>query len=109
REKLKQFASIFQAVQRYLGQMPVSQLMEQILEESGYFEVLATLPDYPQMVANVRKLIDQSRGLSGPARYSVKAYLDWIKQVQESEKEETEAAIELEDSDSVQIMTIHQS
>jgi ATP-dependent helicase/nuclease subunit A len=109
KEKLKQFASTFESIQRCLGQMPVSQLMERILEESGYLEVLATLPNYPQMVANVRKLIHQSRGLSGSARYSVRAYLDWIEQIQRSDKEETEAAIELEDSDSVQIMTIHQS
>jgi ATP-dependent exoDNAse (exonuclease V) beta subunit len=107
--KLQQLAALLDRVELWLGQLPVADLIEYLIEESGYEEVLWATSIGKQATANVKKLIYQANELTGLPAVSISAFLEWVEQVSLSQQDETEASIESEDSPSVKIMTIHQA
>ncbi|TCS94917.1 UvrD-helicase domain-containing protein [Hazenella coriacea] len=109
KRKLDQFAHFYSQAQEWVGALTVPDLMERLLEESGYLAVLWATARGKQSVANLKKLIRQAKGLKGFEAYSIHHYLERIDLLMEEQQIETEASVENEHSNSVKIMTIHQS
>lgn len=93
---------------RQLGRVSVAQLVEGLLEDSGYLQVLWATPQGKQARANLDKLIHRIREEQGELSYSLDAFLRRVDEWQRVQQE-TEAAVEPAEGNSVKLMTIHQS
>ncbi|MBA4492972.1 UvrD-helicase domain-containing protein [Paenactinomyces guangxiensis] len=109
RSKLLAFNRLRARAGEWVGSIHVADLMERILKECGYLTVLWATPDGKQGAANLKKLIQQARSISGLEAFSVSHYLERVDLLIAEQQAETEALIESEHSDSVKLMTIHQS
>ncbi|SEM72773.1 UvrD-helicase domain-containing protein [Lihuaxuella thermophila] len=109
RSKLYQFHHLWTRAGEWVGALKVADLMERMLEESGYRYLMWAAPEGKQAVANLKKLIRQARSMRGLAAYSVPEYLERMDLLMRDQQAETEASVESEHSDSVKLMTIHQS
>ncbi len=84
-----------------------SVLVEKFIAESNYLARLAVLPDADRMTANTLKLVDMIKELER-RKNGLRDLLSSFRSFDEF-SEEPEAALEAESSDSVKIMTVHQS
>ncbi|GIM47511.1 ATP-dependent helicase/nuclease subunit A [Collibacillus ludicampi] len=109
REKMNVFCSWFLPLQKQAGRVPVDHLIRELIEGSGIRAILLTTPDGRQSCANLDKFLDFARSFRVQSSSSLLEFLERVELLTEEEVRETEAAIETPDSDSVQLMTIHQS
>ncbi|CCU83939.1 UvrD/REP helicase [Mesotoga infera] len=84
-----------------------SEILEKFVEETDYLPKLATLKSGERMIANVKKLLELAKDLDRMGSSlrelssNIKAFID--------SSDESEAALETEESDSVKILTVHKS
>ncbi|MGA9174038.1 MAG: UvrD-helicase domain-containing protein, partial [Thermoactinomyces sp.] len=109
RQKLSFLGAFLKRMKARIGTVRIGDLLEASIQESGYLTVMWATDGGQQAAANLKKLIEQARGLKGFDAFSIPAYLDWVRKRAEEQARETEAAIEPEHGDSVKIMTIHQA
>ncbi len=109
RAKLADFRRLAERAALLMGRIPVADLIEELLVESGYDLVLWATPQGTQARANLEKLIDLARSRKGDIAYSPDLFLEEMELLIDQPIPETEAAVESEGTDSVQLMTIHQS
>jgi ATP-dependent helicase/nuclease subunit A len=83
-------------------------LLRKILNESGYYAVLASGSNGEQELANINKLIRLTGNFFSHGYRTLYDYVNFIKDAIENEEDEAQAAVS-EESDSVKIMTIHQA
>ncbi|PTX64426.1 ATP-dependent helicase/nuclease subunit A [Melghirimyces profundicolus] len=107
RQKLAGFADQLARARRWAGRLPVAELIERLLESSGYRHVLWATPQGKQARANLDKLVHLARGQKHQGG-SIETFLQSVEEWQ-TVQQETEAAVEPEDGNSVKLMTIHQS
>lgn len=107
--KIQRFARLWERAGSWVGAIPVAELMERLLTESGYRQIAWAGPDGKQVAANLKKLIQQAAAMSGLESFSVLNYLERVDLLISEQQIETEASVESEESDSVKLMTIHQS
>ena len=82
-------------------------LVEKFIEESNYMSRLAVLPDADRMTANTLKLVDMIKELER-RKSGLRDLLASFRSTEDF-SEEPEAALEAESSNSIKIMTVHQS
>jgi ATP-dependent helicase/nuclease subunit A len=109
RLKLRQFLRVLHGVRQRAGRVAVAELMESLLEESGYRQVLWSTPFGKQAVANLEKLVQVARGWEEGADPSLNSFLRKVEEWAAKGHPETEAQVEEADGNSVKLMTIHQS
>ncbi len=109
REKLSGFRRLAERAGRLIGRVPVADLIEELLEESGYDLVLWATPQGKQARANLEKLVRLARSRKGDSAYSPDLFLEELELLIDQQTPETEASVESEGTDSVKLMTIHQS
>lgn len=109
REKLADFRRLAERATFLMGRIPVADLMEQLLQESGYYLVLWATPQGSQARANLEKMIHLARSRKGESAYSPDLFLEEMELLIDQQIPETEAPLESEGTDSVKLMTIHQS
>ena len=85
-----------------------SLLLRKILKESSFIPIISSRPDGTQETSNIEKLVSLT---SNFRREGYRTLYDYVNYLKESilEKEDEPQASMLETSDSVKIMTIHQS
>lgn len=109
REKLEGFRRLAERAGRLMGRVPVADLIEEVLEESGYHLALWATPQGEQARANLEKLVRLARSRKGDSAYSPDLFLEEMELLIDQQTPETEAAVQSEGADSVKLMTIHQS
>lgn len=82
-------------------------LVEKFIAESNYMSRLAVLPDADRMTANTLKLVDMIKELER-RKSGLRDLLASFRSTEDF-SEEPEAALEAESSNSIKIMTVHQS
>jgi ATP-dependent helicase/nuclease subunit A len=60
-------------------------------------------------IANIRKLIDVSRGFERDGNYGLEEFVRYVETLSEAEDREGEAALGREDADVVQLLTVHRA
>ena len=83
-------------------------LLRKILDETGYISVLASRKNGVQETANINKLIKLTIQFNAKGFKTLYDYVNWLKESIESFEDEAQAAL-ADDSNSVNIMTVHQS
>lgn len=108
-QKLQHFIQKLDQLSVQVGRISVGELVERIIEETGYRYVMWGVPHAAQIQANLDKFLHMARSRQGVSSYSLTAVLQTLDYVIQEEMRETEAPTEKEEGDSVKLMTIHQS
>jgi len=106
--KLKFAAEVLDELSRKNGRVPVSELINQLIDRTGVFGVYAGMPTGRQAMANVEMLVDMVRQREQEGFFGLYNLVKWLQlNVDESDKEgqaQLEAA-----GNAVRIMTVHAS
>jgi len=106
--KLRFAAEVLDELSRKTGRVPVSELMNQLIDRTGIFGIYAGIPIGRQAMANVEMLVDMVRQREQEGFFCLRDLVKWLQlNVDESEKE-GQAKLETT-GNAVRIMTVHAS
>ncbi|MEN6303065.1 MAG: UvrD-helicase domain-containing protein, partial [Armatimonadia bacterium] len=94
-------------LQSLKNRLPLSTLLSEIITRTGYTAALAGLFGGEQMLSNLRKLIDLARGFESGGSYSLRDFVDYLRDLVVAEERMSEAPTEEEDANCLKLMTIH--
>jgi ATP-dependent helicase/nuclease subunit A len=86
-----------------------AELVEAIIEQSGYLPVMMGTPGGEQKAANLRKLLEMSRQPGWGLRGGVEEFILGLGKLVESPPQEPKAPLLGEEAQVVRLMTVHQS
>lgn len=89
------------------NKIPITHLLQQILDDTGLYGILAADRRDVQAVTNIEKLLDLARGFEGEGFQVLSDFVAYLDQLIETAEREGEAQIHTEGMNVVQLMTIH--
>ncbi len=114
RERLDRFAGWFSAERAAVPRTGVEELIERVLELTGYDLAMLKLPGGQRRLANVRKLMRLGREHEAAAGLDLRGFLELVRARSSGwggsgDSRESEAPVEGEALDAVRLMTIHRA
>ncbi len=109
RDALLQAAGNLERWMDLAGRMPVTEFLQLVLDEGGYYASLARGDRGDQAVSNVEKLVESARRIMLQDDGGVTEFADWLSNRIDHVEEEGEADIDIGLGGAVQIMTVHQA
>ncbi len=107
--KLYNFYKLYQNLRRKVADTPIHQLIDIVLEESGYGDYVKALPAGKQRKANLDMLIEKAICYEKTSYKGLFHFVRYIDQLQKYEVDFGEADVIGENEDVVRLMTIHKS
>lgn len=107
--KVASFLEMLEEYRRKSSYYPIHQLIEEIINESGYLQYETALPGGNQRRANLLLLISKAAGFEKTSYKGLFNFLRYVSRMKRVESEEGEAEVLGENDDVVRIMTIHKS
>ncbi len=107
--KLYHFGQLFQRLRKKVMDTPIHQLIDMVLEESGYKTHVKALPAGSQRKANLDMLIEKAIAYEKTSYKGLFHFVRYIEQLQKYEVDFGEADVTGESEDVVRLMTIHKS
>ena len=107
--KLYAFAKLYQRLRDRVIDTPIHQLLDMVLDESGYGDYVKALPAGSQRKANLDMLIEKAVAYEKTSFKGLFHFVRYIDQLQKYEVDFGEADIIGENEDVVRLMTIHKS
>jgi ATP-dependent helicase/nuclease subunit A len=101
--------AVFDSLLPMGGLLNSVELMNKIIEETAYDEILTALPQGEKKLRNMEKLIRIVEEFDKKGLYSARELLSYIETLKEHSGLSSEAFLDNEDSDAVKILTIHAS
>lgn len=108
-QKLERFFTIYMALSEELSKASTAGVIREIVSQTNYLPILASMVDGPQRIVNVQKLCGLALEWSSPNYISPIDFIRRIEIYRTMEVREGEANLSSERGDSVTIMTIHAS
>ena len=108
-EKLQTFFHNLRIYRQRAEFLPIHELIEELLETTGYGDYLAAEPAGTQREANVRMLIERAIAFEKTSYRGLFHFVRYMEQLQSYNEDFGEAGILGENEDAVRIMTIHKS
>ncbi len=87
--------------------IPITHLMNDVLDESGLYGSLTANPRSVQAITNIEKLLEIARRFEREGFQALHDFVLYLEQMIEIEEREGEAQAHIEGMDAVQLMTIH--
>lgn len=109
RERLAKFWERLWGYRERAEFLAIHELIEELLEDTGYGDYLAAQPGGRQRQANVRMLIQRALAFEKTSYRGLFHFVRYIEQLQSYNEDFGEAGILGENEDAVRIMTIHKS
>lgn len=107
--KIFHFAKLYQSLRAKISDTPIHQLLEMVLEESGYGDYVKALPAGNRRKANLDMLIEKAIAYEKTSYKGLFHFIRYIDQLQKYEVDFGEADLIGENEDVVRLMTIHKS
>lgn len=107
--KLYRFKSLYDRLRSRVSDTTIHQLIEMVLEETGYGDYVKALPSGDQRSANLSMLIEKAVCYEKTSYKGLFHFVRYIDQLQKYEVDFGEADILGENEDVVRLMTIHKS
>ena len=107
--KLYAFAQLYQRLRSKVIDTPIHQLIDIVLEETGYGDYVKALPAGSQRKANLDMLVEKAIVYEKTSFKGLFHFIRYIDQLQKYEVDFGEADIIAENEDVVRLMTIHKS
>ena len=116
RDLLGRFADWFAIEREAVPRASVEELIDRVLERTGYDLAVLAMPGGPRRLANVRKLMRLAREHEAPHGPDLRGFLELVARraggafgAGSGEARESEAPVEGEALDAVRLMTIHRA
>lgn len=109
RERLHDF---YQALNHFREMVPytsIHELMEKILEETGFGVYMAAMPGGEQRTANLEMLVEKAAVFEGTSYKGLFHFVRYMEQLKKYDVDYGEANIADEQADTVRILSIHKS
>ena len=107
--KLYTFAMLYNRLREKVADTPIHQLIDMVLEETGYGDFVKALPAGSQRKANLDMLVEKAIAYEKTSYKGLFHFVRYIDQLQKYEVDFGEADIIGENEDVVRLMTIHKS
>ncbi len=108
-EKLTGFFAMLGYFRERVPYTPIHELLEEIIEKTGYGTFLLAMPGGGQRAANVEMLVERAASFEGTSYKGLFNFVRYIEQLKKYDVDYGEAGILDEQSDTVRIMSIHKS
>ena len=109
RSSLLKVYEYLKALEASASKMSVAIVLESIIEGLGIREIYLAKKDGQQSFRNVEKLLKLAEQYDTEEFFSSDEFIDYIEYLNENNNNEAEAALDTEDTEAVNIMTIHAS
>lgn len=109
REKSRQFLAVLDDFRERARHLSVHDLLDQLLRESGYLNIVRALPAGEKRLANVEMLLNQAVNFERTSYKGLFSFIRYMEQLQKYEVDFGEADVTGENEDVVRIMSIHKS
>ena len=107
--KLSHFLTVLEKYRNMVSYTPIHELIEQIVEDTGYKFYVATMPGGERRTANIDMLIQRAINFEGTSYSGLFHFIRYIEKLHKYEIDYGEASISGGDDTSVRIMSIHKS
>ncbi len=108
-ERIMEFRILIGYLQKNRECLNISEIIRTALERTNYREILWTLPNAGQRLANLEKLLQKADEFIEKGFHDLNRFLEFIEKLEEVEVLEGEAQTEAETGNAVRLMTIHRS
>ena len=108
-EKLERFFDVLGKFREGVPYTPIHELLEEIIEKTGYGTYILAMPGGGQRAANVEMLVERAASFEGTSYKGLFNFVRYIEQLKKYDVDYGEAGILDEQSDTVRIMSIHKS
>lgn len=109
RDRLHALVCLLSRLRPLRDRLTLPELLEEIVTAADFSPRLSATFQGGQKVANLRKLVELSRGFDGGAEGSLRRFVATLSEMAEDMPTEAEAVIAAEGEDVVRLMTVHQS
>lgn len=109
RRKLQEFYARIRHFRARVPYTPIHELLQEIIEETGYGLYIAAMPGGAQRMANVEMLTERAAAFEGTSYKGLFNFVRYIAQLKKYDVDYGEAGIMDEQADTVRIMSIHKS
>ena len=109
RGKLRRFYDQVRYFREKVPYTPIHELLEEIIDKTGYGLYIATMPGGAQRMANVEMLTERAAAFEGTSYKGLFNFVRYIAQLKKYDVDYGEAGIMDEQADTVRIMSIHKS
>ena len=107
--KLREFYSQIRHFRECVPYTPIHELLQEIIDETGYGLYIAAMPGGAQRMANVEMLTERAASFEGTSYKGLFNFVRYIAQLKKYDVDYGEAGIMDEQADTVRIMSIHKS
>lgn len=108
-EKWDQFHIVLDRMRRKVPELPIHQLLEELLEETGYLYYVSAMPGGESRRMNLEKLVDQAYQFEQTSLKGLFHFVHYIEECQKYEVDMGEAGRISENDNAVSILSIHKS
>ena len=108
-QKCRDFLAWFKSYRNQVPYEPIHKILRKVINESGYFYEVTSLPGGAQRLANVQMLLAKAESFEKSSYSGLFHFIRYIDKIQKYDIEFGEAGIMDEQDDVVRIMTIHKS
>ncbi|MDO5100671.1 MAG: helicase-exonuclease AddAB subunit AddA [Eubacteriales bacterium] len=105
---LQSFFTVFDELRRLVRHIPVSELLIEVLDRTGYRHILSADRQAQRKLGNIRILINKAKGFDSSGNMGLFSFLHYIKQLKKY-KEDFAEAMEGAKEQAISLMSIHKS
>lgn len=109
RAKLKCFSETYKKLRRQTMDIPMHELLQKVLKETGYARYASALPAGRQRLANLHMLSEKAIAYEKTSYHGLYHFIRYIDELQKYDVDFGEAELVGENEDAVNIMSIHKS
>lgn len=109
RAKLKRFSETYKKLRRQTMDIPMHELLQKVLKETGYARYASALPVGRQRLANLHMLSEKAIAYEKTSYRGLYHFIRYIDELQKYDVDFGEAELVGENEDAVNIMSIHKS
>ena len=108
-EKLRKFYARAAYFRRKVPYTPIHELLEEVMEKTGYRLYITAMPGGAQRAANLDMLVERAAAFEGTSYKGLFNFIRYIEQMKKYDVDYGEAGIMDEQENTVRIMSIHKS
>lgn len=108
-KKCKRLFEIIENYRKLSGIMPIHELLDKIIYDSGYIDYVSALPGAKQKKSNVEMLVVKAKEYTNTSYSGLFNFLRYIEKIRKFDVDFGESRIISENEDVVRIMSIHKS
>jgi ATP-dependent helicase/nuclease subunit A len=108
-QKAEAFYCTYEVLRNEVSDRPIHELLMDVLEKTGYRELVAAMPAGRQRQANIAMLVEKAIAYEGTSYRGLFHFIRYIDELQNYDIDFGEADLVSENEDAVRIMSIHKS